>query len=94
MLDRKIKDYDASIELLEDREKQAEVWFMLFYVLGAVLVLSPILLTSIYFSIVLIGAGIAFLIIATLILIAYLQLEFYLFLIHKKVVKATDKRGK
>lgn len=47
-LDRKTKDIDASIELLEDRKKKGKIWFFVFFsvgwfttLFGAIISLSP-----------------------------------------------------
>ena len=86
MLDRKTKDWEASVELLEDKQKEAKVWWLLFYCIGFFLTWG-----SIFFimwptiQMLIIGVGLAFLILATWFLMIYKQYDFYLFLIHKKL---------
>ena len=93
MLDRKTEDWDASVELLKDKQKQCKHYFCMFYLIGAVMALSGFIIPH-PFSIASIGCGLTLLFVAVLIFMAYLQYEFYLFLIHKNVVKAVNKRGK
>ena len=65
MLDRKTKDVDASVELMQDRKKLSWLVFCLFFIIGwAVVVVSAVLAPYKYDEIG-IGIGIAFLIFAT-----------------------------
>jgi hypothetical protein len=93
MLESKIKDKDASIELLEDRSKRAFGLFLLFYFIGAVMVVwsysfnwlkveNAWLLMD--FSI---GVGLCLMIIAGYLLICALQLRMYVFINHKIEMK-------
>ena len=91
MLDKNIKDYDASIELLKDRRKQIKYCFLVFYIIGAVMSLGGFVIPY-HFSIGVIGTGLAMLIIATWFFIGFLQYGFYIFLINKNMVKATKEK--
>jgi len=95
MLDRKTEDYDASVELLEDKKKQSKVLWLMFYSIGFFSILSSVFfITYPSIELLIIGVGSAFLILATWFLMIFYQYEFYLFLIHKNIVKAVNKRGK
>lgn len=94
MLDRKTEDWDASVELLEYKSKQSKLLFVLFYFVGALLAMSSVLSTWMHISIAFVGVGLTFVIIATWFLMIFCQYEFYLFLIHKDIIKAVNKRGK
>ena len=93
MLDKNIKDYEASVELLEDRKKTSLWLFMFFYITGAFLGLLPVLY-GIPLSIAIPSgfAGVVLLIIATWFLIFYRSECHYIFLIKKGVVPAKEKR--
>lgn len=73
MLDRKIKDYDASIELLMDRRRTLPAIFLILYTIG----LGLICVISNFFSTTnddfFFAVGIALLIVATYILMIYLH---------------------
>jgi len=85
MLDRKTKDWDASIELLEDKKKQAKYVWLLFYFIGLVSVMASSMLHAWFtVEIFVIGTGLALLILATWFLMIYNQYDLYLFLNHKK----------
>ena len=95
MLDKKIEDYDASVELLEDRKKTAKFFMLFFYFIGllGVICFPIIAIVDSWMSgeyVVFISIGL--LIIAGFMWKAILQYEFYLFMIKKKLVKAKDKR--
>jgi len=88
MLDRKTDDFDASVELLEDKQKQVKNMFFLFYIMGACLTVGNGLFLDINLQMILIGVGLSFLFVATWIFIGYMQYNFYLFLINKGLVDA------
>jgi len=65
MLDRKTKDIDASLELLEDRKKQSKLFFYIFFIIGwSVVIISGAIIPYKYDEIGL-GLGISLLIFAT-----------------------------
>lgn len=65
MLDKKTKDVDASIELLEDRKQLFEIVFFIFFIFGWISVcIGSFLVPSKYDEIVM-SIGIALLIFAT-----------------------------
>lgn len=65
MLDRKTKDIDAGVEILEDRRKLFQIVFFAFFIIGwAVVVVSAALVPYKYDEIGL-GIGISLLIFAT-----------------------------
>ena len=72
MLDRKTKDREASIELLEDRCKNSKIWFLLFFIFGWIIAVSGICLVPYKYDELVIGAGICLLIFATWFLILML----------------------
>lgn len=65
MLDKYIKDRDASVELLVDRTKTAKLLFFFFFIVGWSSTWFSIILLPVKFAVFGIGAGIAFLIFAT-----------------------------
>ena len=93
MLDRKTNDSDASVELLEDKQRQAKCYFFVFYIIGASMAIGGYLIPYLHFEIAVIGIGLTFLFVATWIFIWWVQYGFYLFLINKGVVKAEKEKG-
>jgi len=65
MLDRKTKDIDASIELLEDRKKLSKIVFFCFFIVGWSTVVISITLLPYKYDELGIGLGIFLLIFAT-----------------------------
>jgi len=64
MLDRKTKDIDASLELLEDRKKQSKLYFYIFFIIGwNIVIISGAIIPYKYDEIGL-GLGISLLIFA------------------------------
>lgn len=95
MLDRNIKDHEASIELLEDRQKTTKSLMIIFYIFGSSMIaFSPIMiiLDTIYTSLWLLFIGVTLLIVGCYLWTAYLQYHLILFMIHKKLIKAKEKR--
>ena len=78
MLDRKIKDRDASIELLEDRAKTLKLFFLVFFIIGWSVTWIGVLFVPYKYDEIAIGAGIAVLIFATWF---YISLCYYTLLI-------------
>ena len=79
MLDRKIKDIDASVELLKDRKQQQKLLFLLFYTagilsLGIGLCFIPTIYDDMFFA-----AGIGGLILGVYFLIIYLFTSILIF---------------
>ena len=93
MLDKDRKDHEASVELLEDRKKQSAVIFVIMYAVGAFMALSFFLIAPISWTVAeCIGfIGVAGLIIAGYVLQVNQRYATYLFMIHKKLVKAKNK---
>lgn len=65
MLDRKTKDVDASIELLEGRQKRSKYAFFIFFIVGWSVTWLSALLMPLKYDEVGIGIGIALLVFAT-----------------------------
>ena len=65
MLDRKIKDSDASVELLEDRLLMWKIMFVIFFIVGWASVVIGVVIIPYKYDEIIIGVGIAFLIFAT-----------------------------
>ena len=65
MLDRKTKDRDASVELLEDRARNGKIWFFLFFLSGWMIASIGVFLTPTKYDELVIGLGICLLIFAT-----------------------------
>jgi len=65
MLDRKIKDVDASIEILENRKKYAKTVFFIFFIIGWILTIVSMTFLPYSLGDIGIGGGICFLIFAT-----------------------------
>ncbi len=93
MLDRKTDDFDASVELLEDKQRQAKCYFFAFYIVGACMTIGSNLIPYLHFEIAVMGTGLTLLFVATWIFMGYFQYGFYLFLIHKGVVEAVKEKG-
>jgi len=89
MLDRKIKDYDASMELLKDRKKTLMIYFYIFLVIGWSLTLGSAMFLGSIWDDVGMGIGIAVLIYATW---WYIGILYYVILIkiEKKLGDKTD----
>jgi hypothetical protein len=87
VLEKDIKDRDASIELLERREKNANRMFYLFYVLGAAIVIYGGLFGDYLKSWMVmdysIGIGITLLFVAAYALIIDSNFRTYIFINHK-----------
>jgi hypothetical protein len=89
MLESKIKDWDASIELLEARTKRTLNLFLLIYIIGSILVIWSYSFT--WFNIknawmlmdFSIGVGLCLMIVAGYMLMCALQLRMYIFINHK-----------
>ena len=65
MLDRKTKDIEASLELLEDRKKQSKIYFFTLFIIGwSVVIISGAIIPYKYDEIGF-GIGISLLIFAT-----------------------------
>lgn len=82
MLDRKIKDVDADIELLLDRMKTNKFYFLLFYLMGWILLLVGIGFSAvnyIFSGVAGIGVGLGLLVIASYFLIIHTSLDSFLF---------------
>jgi len=94
MLDKKIKDQDASIELLEDRLKtMTDLFFVSLGLSGFFLVLSTILIRfSLFYAFGFLAYGILSLFACLVVWTGFLQYKMYLFMIHKKLVKAEKER--
>jgi protein-S-isoprenylcysteine O-methyltransferase Ste14 len=94
MLDRKMKDYEASVELLEDRKKEADTVFLLFYIIGAIGLLLPAvtLYVSFYLSVMFACLGVLLLIVATWVMIISGRYSTYIFMIKKGLIQAPEKR--
>ena len=86
MLDRKIKDVDASVELLDDRGKRSKIIWCIFFIIGWSAVSGALLIPYKYDEIV-IGTGIAFLIFATWF---FIDMTYYTTLIMMR--KLNDKK--
>ena len=65
MLDRKVKDIDASIELLEDRAKNSKLSWLVFFITGWIVAGSGLFLVPVKWNATVIGFGICLLIFAT-----------------------------
>jgi len=65
MLDRKTKDVDASIEILEDRKKKSKIIWYIFSIIGWTVAWIGFLLLPYKYDEIGIGAGIVFLIVST-----------------------------
>ena len=63
MLDRKIKDIDAGVEILEDRKKRSKIFLYIFFMIGWTVAWIGILLLPYKYDEIGIGAGIVLLII-------------------------------
>ena len=93
MLESKIKDQDASIELLEERVKRGKNLFLLLYIMGAVITVFSFNLTQLgipnawMIMDFMIGTGLMLLIVAGYMLVCMLQLQMYVFINHKIEMK-------
>jgi len=93
MLESKIKDQDASIELLEERVKRGKNLFLLLYIMGAVMTVFSFNLTQLgipnawMIMDFMIGTGLMLLIVAGYMLVCMLQLQMYVFINHKIEMK-------
>jgi len=65
MLDRKTKDIDASVELLEDRKKGSRIIFIIFFIIGWSAIVASAFIVPYKYDDIGFGMGIAFLIFAT-----------------------------
>ena len=65
MLDRKIKDVDAGIEILMDRKKLSKIIWCILFIIGWSAVVVGALLFPYKYDEIMMGIGIAFLIFAT-----------------------------
>ena len=94
MLDRKIDDADASVELLEDRKKMSKKFFLVFYIMGfaAVYLFGLVSIFSLPVALMIGFVGVALMIIATWFLIMFAQYTSYLFFIKKGLIKAKEER--
>ena len=86
MLDRKIKDTDADVELLEDRKKRSKIIWWIFSMIGWTVAWISILLLPYKYDEIGIGAGIVLLIVSTWFL---MDMNYYNTLI---MMKKLDKR--
>ena len=80
MLDRKIKDIDASVELLKDRKQQQKLLFLFFYMAGLIsltigLCFMPTIYDDMFFA-----AGIGGLILGAYFLVIYLHISTLIFI--------------
>ena len=75
MLDRKTKDSEASIELLEDRCKNSKMWFLIFFISGWIIASCGIFWCPYKYDEIVIGLGICLLIFATWCLIIMLYYD-------------------
>jgi len=94
MLDKKIKDQDASIELLEDRLNTLKVFLFISIIFSGLCFLISTLVVSVSIS-----SAFTFLVWGILLLFAsilswtgLLHYKLYLFMIQKKLVKAEKER--
>jgi hypothetical protein len=94
MLDHKIDDADASVELLKNREKKGKMFFLFFYILGfGGTTLFGFVIPFNWMVAEMIGFfGIACMVIGTWFLITVVQYDLYLFLIKKGMIKAKEER--
>ena len=94
MLDIKIDDADASVELLEHRKRQSKIFFMVFYIIGFATVYLCGLVSIVSWELALMIAflGVSLMIIATWFLIVFAQYELYLFLIKSGLIEAKEER--
>ena len=88
MLDRKIKDIDASVELLEDRKKRSKIIWWILSIIGWTVAWISISLLPYKYDEIGIGAGIVLLIVSTWFLI---DINYYNTLI---MIKKLDKQEK
>jgi len=89
MLDRKIKDWDAGLELLLDRKKTTKIYFFFFFITGwSITVGSAAFLNTIWDDVGF-GLGIALLILATWYLMIWLN---YAVLIKLEMMKDKEKK--
>ena len=86
MLDRKTKDIDASIEILEDRRKQFKLMWRIFFIIGWIAVVASACLFPYNYDEIGIGMGIAVLIFATWF---YIDMNYFNTLI---LMRKLDKR--
>lgn len=83
MLDRKIKDIDASVELLEDRKKTCKIYWLIFFIIGWSVTWGSVILVPYKYDEIGFGVGIALLIFATWMYIATYQYNMLIFLNRK-----------
>ena len=88
MLDRKIKDVEASIEILEDRKKHSKTVFFIFFIIGWILTIASMAFLPYSLDDIGIGGGICILIFATWF---FMDMNYYNTLI---MIKKLDKQEK
>ena len=97
MLDRKKQNWEASIELIEDRKQFCFYSFIVFYPVGGFMIMFSILLPMANLAeyvAYLVGAGLFLLVLATWFLIIYHHHQLCLFMIHKNMFKTREPKGK
>jgi len=94
MLDKNIKDIDASVELLNDRKKQSLYWLLFLYAAGSVSLLVAAVMPpfGFFLSFGALSVGVFCMFVASWFLFIYLHYANYLFMIHKGLVKAIQER--
>ena len=88
MLDRKTKDVDASIEILEDRKKKSKIIWYILSIIGWTIAWIGFLLLPYKYDEIGIGAGIVFLIVSTWF---YIDMNYYNTLIMMKKLHELEK---
>jgi len=88
MLDRKTKDIDASIEILEDRKKKSKIIWYILSIIGWTIAWIGFLLLPYKYDEIGIGAGIVLLIVSTWF---FINMNYYNTLIMMKKLHELEK---
>jgi hypothetical protein len=87
VLERKIKDYEASDELLEDRLKESKIYFWVFYIAGILGVFGGAItwtaFDSLDLTLLILAWGILFMFVSIMLLVLCSQQQLYIFINHK-----------
>ncbi len=94
MLDRKMKDYEASVELLEDRKKQRKNLFTIAVLFGTVYLICGLIIATVLAvtGIVICCGAIAILVLSDMIHRDFITYANYIFMIKKGLIQAPEKR--
>jgi len=94
MLDRKMKNYEASVELLEDRKKQSKNLFIIAVLFGTVYLICGLIIATVLVvtGIVICCGAIAIFVLSDMIHRDFITYTNYIFMIKKGLIQAPEKR--